>query len=99
MSNVKKVRRSDALPITHNSLPLIDEFCDALWLEDGLARNTLDAYRRDLGQFSAWLAGEQGRKLTEGGAADVQAFLGHLFRKKTRASSAARFLSSLKRFY
>jgi len=22
---------------------LIDEFCDALWLEDGLAKNTLEA--------------------------------------------------------
>ncbi len=30
------------------SARLIDEFCDALWLEDGLARNTLESYRRDL---------------------------------------------------
>ncbi|RAE69376.1 site-specific tyrosine recombinase XerD, partial [Burkholderia multivorans] len=34
----------------------IDLFCDALWLEHGLARNTLDAYRRDLTLFSQWLA-------------------------------------------
>ena len=33
----------------------IDAFCDALWLEDGLARNTLDGYRRDLAQFASWL--------------------------------------------
>ena len=78
---------------------LVDEFCDALWLEDGLARNTLDAYRRDLELFAAWLAAAHGKKLLEGGAADVQAYLGHLFRKKTRASRAARLLSSLKRFY
>ena len=32
---------------------VIDEFCDALWLEDGLAKNTLEAYRRDLSQFAA----------------------------------------------
>jgi integrase/recombinase XerD len=78
---------------------LIDEFCDALWLEDGLARNTLEAYRRDLAQFATWLDAQHGKKLIEGDVADIQAYLGHLFRKKTRASSAARLLSSLKRFY
>lgn len=78
---------------------IIDEFCDALWLEDGLAKNTLEAYRRDLVQFAAWLEAGQGKKLLEGNVADVQAYLGHLFRKRTRASSAARLLSSLKRFY
>ena len=78
---------------------LIDEFCDALWLEDGLARNTLDAYRRDLSQFATWLEAEHGKKLLQGNVADIQAYLGHQFRKKTRASSAARLLSSLKRFF
>jgi integrase/recombinase XerD len=80
-------------------LGLIDEFCDALWLEDGLARNTLEAYRSDLSHFAAWLEARHGKKLIEGDVADIQAYLGHLFRKKTRASSAARLLSSLKRFY
>jgi integrase/recombinase XerD len=78
---------------------LIDEFCDALWLEDGLARNTLEAYRRDLTQFATWLAERHGRNLLEGDNGNIQAYLGHLFRKKSRATSAARFLSSLKRFY
>mgnify|MGYP002374182376 FL=1 len=31
-------------------------FADALWLEEGLARNTLDAYRRDLIALVHWLA-------------------------------------------
>lgn len=78
---------------------IIDEFCDALWLEDGLAKNTLEAYRRDLGQFAAWLESRHGKKLVNGDAADIQAYLGHLFRNRTRATSAARLLSSLKRFY
>jgi len=90
---------SHPLPITHYSSPLIDEFCDALWLEDGLARNTLEAYRSDLSHFAAWLEARHGKKLIEGNVADIQAYLGHLFRKKTRASSAARLLSSLKRYY
>ena len=34
---------------------LVDEFCDTVWLEDGLSRNTLDAYRRDMHLFaSGW---------------------------------------------
>lgn len=78
---------------------LIDEFCDALWLEDGLARATLDAYRRDLKQFALWLQSHRGKRLLDGEAADIQGYLGHLFRKRARASSAARLLSSLKRFY
>ena len=32
----------------------IDEFCDTLWLEDGLSKNTLEAYRRDLTLFAKW---------------------------------------------
>ena len=78
---------------------LVDEFCDALWLENGLARNTLEAYRRDLSQFARWLEAQHGKRLLDGNVADIQSYLGHQFRKKTRASSAARLLSSLKRFY
>ena len=81
------------------SAGLIDEFCDALWLEDGLARNTLESYRRDLAQFSVWLDEQQGKPIVKADHADIQAYLGYRFRKKTRASSAARLLSSLKRFY
>ena len=37
----------------------IDQFCDACWLEDGLSKNTLSAYRRDLTLFAAWLGEQQ----------------------------------------
>jgi integrase/recombinase XerD len=78
---------------------LLDEFCDALWLEDGLSRNTLDSYRRDLKIFAKWLGEQAGKPLLDAHAADIQGYLGHRFTNKTRASSAARLLSSLKRFY
>ncbi|MGZ8202951.1 MAG: site-specific tyrosine recombinase XerD [Burkholderiales bacterium] len=78
---------------------LLDAFCDTLWLEDGLARNTLDSYRRDLRQFSVWLAKQRGRGLLAADHGDIQAYLGYQFSKKARASTAARLLSSLKRFY
>lgn len=81
------------------SAGLIDEFCDALWLEDGLARNTLQSYRRDLVQFASWLGKQHGKALINADQADIQAYLGYQFRKKARASSVARLLSTLKRFY
>ena len=38
-----------------DNLRLIDEFCDTLWLEHGLAKNSLEAYRRDMRLFARWL--------------------------------------------
>jgi integrase/recombinase XerD len=79
---------------------LLDEFCDALWLEDGLARNTLESYRRDLNQFGAWLAATSGKGLAEADEGDLGAYLGHRHRvARAKSSSAARSLSALKRFY
>jgi integrase/recombinase XerD len=78
---------------------LLDDFCDTLWLQDGLARNTLESYRRDLRQFAAWLQSASGKALLAADRADIQRYLGHKFAMKARATSAARLLSSLKRFY
>ena len=79
---------------------LLDEFCDALWLEDGLARNTLESYRRDLQQFAAWLKEKRGKGLPGASHAELEAYLSHQYNVvKTRASTASRELSSLRRFY
>ncbi|GAO37075.1 tyrosine recombinase XerD [Sulfuricella sp. T08] len=79
---------------------LLDEFCDALWLEEGLARNTLESYRRDLQQFAVWLQGTCSKSLQEAGHAELEGFLSHQYNVvKTRASTASRELSSFRRFY
>jgi integrase/recombinase XerD len=78
---------------------LLDEFCDALWLEDGLSRNTLENYRRDLQLFSAWLSADRGKTLLQAQRVDLLDYLVYKFRRKARPRSAARLLSSLKRFY
>ena len=79
---------------------LLDEFCDAAWLEDGLARPTLDAYRRDLRMLAEWLERERGAGLTTATEQDLSAYLGQRAAlDKVRASTQARLLSSLKRFY
>jgi len=71
---------------------LLDAFCDALWLEDGLSKNTISSYRSDLEQ----LAGFSDKLLSKIQEQDLFAFLAS---RKGRASSAARLVSTLKRFY
>jgi integrase/recombinase XerD len=75
----------------------IATFCDALWLEDGLARNTLDAYRRDLATLAAWLQA-RGASLATAGEADLQAYVA--FRHPgSRATSSNRRLTVFRRYY
>jgi integrase/recombinase XerD len=78
----------------------VDAFCDALWLEDGLARNTIESYRRDLAQLAAWLA-RKGVALIAAQEGDLHAYFAsrHQGGARHRASSDARMLSTLKRFY
>jgi integrase/recombinase XerD len=76
----------------HVNGALLDAFCDALWLEDGLSQNTIASYRADLAQLSLFLR----KDLLKAQEADLFGFLAS---RKGRASSAARRVSSLKRFY
>ena len=79
---------------------LLDEFSDTLWLEDGLSRNTLESYRRDLNKFALWLGQHRNASLLQGTHADIQGFLAHLVvEQKARATSTSRAISSLKRLY
>jgi integrase/recombinase XerD len=78
---------------------LLDEFCDQLWLEDGLAKNTLEAYRRDIALFAHWLAARR-KTLPDAKEADIFGYFADRHgRGRTRASTQARLASSLKRFY
>ncbi len=77
---------------------LIDEFCDAAWLEDGLARLTLDAYRRDLSQLAAWL-GVRDASLSQAGEAELTAYIGARHSGGAKPASSNRRLSAAKRFY
>ncbi|GIZ53011.1 site-specific tyrosine recombinase XerD [Noviherbaspirillum aridicola] len=76
----------------------IDEFCDTLWLEDGLARNTLDAYRRDMALFAQWLQSERTKLLYAVQADDINAYFAARH-AESKATSANRRLAVLKRFY
>jgi integrase/recombinase XerD len=86
------------VPPRPSDLAEIDNFCDALWLEDGLAKATLDSYRSDLGRLAGWLAEHGHEALLDIRETTLTAFIAHLARL-TRASSQARYLSTLRRFY
>jgi len=81
-----------------DDLSLIDRFCDALWLEDGLSRNTIDAYRRDLAMLARWLHESETCALL---TVDDAALSGYFSARhgQTRASSANRRLAVFRRFY
>jgi len=78
--------------------PSIDAFLDAVWLEDGLAENTLAAYRRDLSAFSKWLAAKTSKDIDQAQAADIQDWF-VARHAGTKASTANRRLAALKRYY
>ena len=82
------------------NLALIDEFCDNLWLEQGLAKNSLDAYRRDLRLFARWLEVTRAGKssLYQVQPHDLAAYFAARH-EQSKPSSANRRLSVLKRFY
>jgi integrase/recombinase XerD len=81
-----------------SSQDAIDEFCDTLWLEDGLAKNTLEAYRRDMRLFATWLDAQRGKNVYEAHADDLHTYFAAKH-DSTKATSANRRLAVLRRFY
>ncbi|MBI2768805.1 MAG: site-specific tyrosine recombinase XerD [Burkholderiales bacterium] len=75
----------------------IDAFIDALWLEEGLSKNTLAAYRRDLSLYGRWLAG-QGRVLDASTEADINSYFAARH-AASKATSANRRLTVFKRYF
>ncbi|TFZ04241.1 site-specific tyrosine recombinase XerD [Ramlibacter rhizophilus] len=77
--------------------PSIDAFIDALWLEEGLSKNTLAAYRRDLTLYDRWLQ-SQGRSLAASTEAELHGYFAARHRE-TKATSANRRLAVLRRYF
>lgn len=82
-----------------NSLSAIDAFVDALWLEDGLSRNTLAAYRRDLTLYARWLATQPSAPALDSTAEHhLQGYFAERH-AATRATTANRRLTVLRRYF
>lgn len=84
----------------------IERFADMLWLEHGLARNSLAAYRSDLALLARWLRA-QGRALDDAGVAELKGYLAQRSdearqkgpRRPFSARSQARFVTVCRRYY
>lgn len=77
----------------------INGYLEVLWLERGLAENTLAAYRRDLTYTAQILAKAQVNSLLEAQQDDLLQVLQQRRQKKLSPRSTARWLSTLKGFY
>ena len=100
------------MSVNEPNAALLDEFCDTVWLEDGLSKNTLEAYRRDLRQFAEWMQAQDRESLLAATESDLSAYFSSRYTGARRAGKAgsgkpegikastqARAHSSLKRFY
>jgi len=76
----------------------IEAFLDAIWAEHGLARQSLDGYRRDLEGIARWRDG-QGGGLVDADRAMLFDYLSWRTREGWSPRSNARLLSALRAFY
>lgn len=77
---------------------LIGAFLEMMSAERGAAKNTIDAYRRDLGDYAGFVAGKQQTLLTVP-RETVNAYLDQLRRDGLSAASSARRLSAIRQFH
>lgn len=80
------------------STAAIDRFIDALWIEDGLSKNTLEAYRRDLTLYAQWLECEPGCALNASTDSHLRAYA-FARHEGSKASSTNRRLTVFKRYF
>ena len=81
-----------------DSAALVTSFLEMLEAERGAAPNTIDAYRRDLGDFTHWLERRQ-RPLTQAQPSDITAYLTQASEAGLGAASRARRLSSIRQLF
>lgn len=77
---------------------LIGAFLEMMSAERGAAKNTIDAYRRDLSDYAGFVAGQK-QTLLDVGRETVNAYLDQLRRDGLSASSSARRLSAIRQFH
>ena len=77
---------------------MLDPFLEMMAAERGASAHTLDAYRRDLVDFGAFVR-LRGRERTNADADDIRAYLASLAADGMRASTSARRLSALRQYY
>jgi integrase/recombinase XerD len=80
------------------SASAIERFVDAVWMERGLSRNTLAAYRTDLTSLARRI-GESGTAIEDATRGDLLDYIAWRVESGARPRSTARQLSSFRRFF
>ncbi|MDP5238080.1 site-specific tyrosine recombinase XerD [Uliginosibacterium sp. 31-16] len=78
--------------------PDIDAFIDDVWLQDGLAKNTLESYRSDLNLFALWLQAHSASELVHASQQELAQYLAEIS-SRSKPSTQRRIMSALRRFY
>ncbi len=92
-------QRASALDIPNEDAELIERFADAVWMERGLAANTLNAYQSDLGHCARWMVESGHGGLLPASRKHLLAYLAAAVDQAVQARTSARRLSSLRQFY
>ena len=85
--------------VLERSFSGIDRFVDSVWMEAGLARLTLEAYRRDLTLYARWLSQlAPPQVLDMAGTSELATYFAQRH-TQTKATTANRRLTVFKRYY
>ena len=95
----QSVNGESTVEIGQQDAQQIERFLDAVWMEGGLSENTLAAYRNDLRGLALWMTVHAGVPLAAASREHLMDYLAHRYQAGSKARSAARLLSSLRRFY
>ncbi|MGD9292641.1 MAG: site-specific tyrosine recombinase XerD [Gammaproteobacteria bacterium] len=98
MGSKNASRNSDNGTPLERSEAAIERFVDTVWMERGLSRNTLAAYRTDLTSLTKWLA-ESGKTLEQARRRELLEYIAWRVESGARPRSTARQLSSFRRFF
>ena len=82
-----------------NEDPFLRSFFDFLFIEKGLSKNTVDAYKTDILNFNNWIKHNNGLDLKKASISDINNYIAFLFKSKLKSSSINRKISSLKALY
>tara|TARA_B100000676_G_scaffold311610_1_gene382129 strand:- start:1130 stop:2020 length:891 start_codon:yes stop_codon:yes gene_type:complete len=77
----------------------LGSFFNYLFIEKGLSKNTINAYKNDIYEFSCWMKDKHIGDYKSVAENHINEFIAHLFKKNLKSSSVNRKISSLKNFY
>jgi integrase/recombinase XerD len=77
----------------------VEAFCEHLTIERGLSPRTLEAYRRDVGRYVAFLGDRGFHRIADASPADLREFVYQLKDRGLQATSIRRNLSAVRTYY